>query len=125
MKSYSQSKLAQVLFTYELAKRLQGTGVTVNAMHPGLVATGWATRSAGVLGVGVRLAHPFMINAEKGADTLVYLASSPEVADVSGKYFYKRKAVSSSRQSTDGEAASRLWETSTSLAQTEKDPTVS
>ena len=123
MGSYSQSKLAQVLFTFELARRLQGTGVTVNAVHPGLVATGWGTKSAGTLGVGIRLAHPFMIGPEKGADTVVYLASSPEVAKVTGKYFTKRKVVASSKESMDDAAGKHLWEVSLSLSKLEKDPT--
>jgi NAD(P)-dependent dehydrogenase (short-subunit alcohol dehydrogenase family) len=125
LRSYSQSKLAQVLFTFELAKKLQGTGVTVDAVHPGVVATNWGTHSAGLLGIGVRLAHPFMMGAEKGADTLVYLASSPQVVDVTGKYFTKRRAVPSSKESTDEPAAKRLWDVSLKLAKMETDPTVS
>jgi NAD(P)-dependent dehydrogenase (short-subunit alcohol dehydrogenase family) len=124
-KSYSQSKLAQILFTHELAERLQGTGVTVNAVHPGVVATNWGTRSAGPFGIGVRLAHPFMMSPEKGADTVVYLASSPDVAGVTGKYFTKRKVVESSKESMDEQAAKRLWDVSLKLAGLEKDPTVS
>ncbi|MDA4136087.1 MAG: SDR family oxidoreductase [Thaumarchaeota archaeon] len=124
LRSYSQSKLAQVLFTFELAKKLQGTGVTVNAVHPGVVATNWATRSAGLLSIGIKLAHPFMMGAEKGADTLVYLASSPEVADVTGKYFTKRKAVPSSKDSMDEPDAKKLWDVSLKLAKLETDPTV-
>jgi NAD(P)-dependent dehydrogenase (short-subunit alcohol dehydrogenase family) len=122
MRSYSQSKLAQVLFTYELARRLQGTGVTANCVHPGVVATNWGTRSAGLLGIGVRLAHPFMMRPEKGADTVVYLASSPDVADVTGKYFTKRKAIPSSKESTDEAAAKRLWQVSLGLTKLENEP---
>jgi NAD(P)-dependent dehydrogenase (short-subunit alcohol dehydrogenase family) len=122
LRSYSQSKLAQVLFTYELARRLQGTGVTANCVHPGAVATNWGTRSAGLLGIGVRLAHPFMIGPEKGADTVVYLASSPDVANVAGKYFTKRKAIPSLKESMDEAAAKRLWEVSVRLANLENDP---
>lgn len=116
MKSYSQSKLAQVLFTHELSERLAGTGVTVNVLHPGVVATNWATRSAGMLSLGVRLGHPFMISPDKGADTVVYLASSPEVASVTGKYFYKRKVTASSAESMSDADAKTLWDVSAKLA---------
>jgi NAD(P)-dependent dehydrogenase (short-subunit alcohol dehydrogenase family) len=115
LKSYSQSKLAQVLFTLELAKRLEGTGVTVNCLHPGVVATNWARRSAGALSVGVRLGSMFMLSPEKGADTAVYLASSPEVAHISGKYFYKRAVTESSKESMDEEVAKKLWDVSVQL----------
>lgn len=115
LRAYSQSKLAQVLSTYELAKRLQGTGVTVNCVHPGFVASNWGTRSVGLFSLGVRLAHPFALSPEKGADTVVYLASSPVVANVSGKYFTKRKSIASSRDSMDESAARRLWDISEKL----------
>ena len=115
MKSYSQSKLAQILFTRELAEKLGGTGVTVNAVHPGLVATNWGTRSGGMFSFGVRLGHPFMIGPEKGADTVVYLASSPEVANVTGKYFFKRKVTPSSAESMSDADAKTLWDVSMKL----------
>jgi NAD(P)-dependent dehydrogenase (short-subunit alcohol dehydrogenase family) len=115
LRAYSQSKLAQMMFTYELAKRLEGTGVTVNAVHPGNVATNWGRKSAGALSVLLRLASPFLLSPEKGADTLIYLASSPEVANVTGKYFFKRKQVESSAESTDEEKSKRLWEISERL----------
>lgn len=114
-KSYSQSKLAQVLFTRELAKRLEGTDVTVNCVHPGAVATNWGRHSAGLLSVGVRLGSIFMLSPEKGADTSVYLASSPEVSGVTGMYFYKRKVAQPSKESLDDDAARRLWDMSVQL----------
>jgi len=116
MRAYSQSKLAQVLFTYELARRLQGTGVTVNCVHPGSVATNWGRKSAGALSFILKFAGPFELSPEKGADTVIYLASSPEVADVTGKYFTKRRQVTSSKESHDEAVAQRLWQVSTSLA---------
>lgn len=115
MKSYSQSKLAQVLFTRELAEKLKGTGVTVNSVHPGVVATNWGRHSAGALSFGIRLGSVFMISPEKGADTVVYLASSPEVDGVTGEYFTKRKAVSSSKESMDDSEAAKLWDVSEKL----------
>jgi len=124
LRSYSQSKLAQILFTFELAKRLRDVGVTVNAVHPGAVASNWGTHSVGLFSIGVKLAHPFMIGPEKGADTVVYLASSSEVSGVTGKYFTKRKAVPSSKESTDDAEAKRLWEVSLKLAKLENDPTL-
>jgi NAD(P)-dependent dehydrogenase (short-subunit alcohol dehydrogenase family) len=115
-KSYSQSKLAQVLFTHELAKRLAGTGVTVNSLHPGVVATNWGRHSVGAMSVGIRLASPFMTSPKKGAETSIYLASSPDVSGVTGKYFSKRREEKSSDESFDEAVALRLWNVSLVLA---------
>lgn len=115
-RAYSQSKLAQVLFTYELAERLKGTGVTVNCVHPGAVASNWGRKSAGALSFALKIFGPFEPSPEKGADTVVYLASSPVVADVTGRYFTKRKQVESSKESHDAAQAQRLWQVSSILA---------
>jgi len=114
--AYGQSKLAQVLFTYELAERLQGTGVTVNCVHPGFVNSNWGRQSAGALSFFLKLVGPLSLSPEKGADTSVYLASAPDVANVTGKYFTKRKAVPSSKESYDKAEAERLWQVSLTLA---------
>jgi NAD(P)-dependent dehydrogenase (short-subunit alcohol dehydrogenase family) len=112
---YGQSKLANVLFTYELARRLEGTSVTANTLHPGFVATNFATNNGWL----ARLARPFLdlfaLSAEEGARTMIYLATSPEVESVTGKYFVKEKAVPSSPASYDEAAARRLWEISTKM----------
>ncbi len=114
-RAYGRSKLCNILFTYELARRLEGTGVTVNALHPGLVRTNIA-RNNGVLG---RVVNFFIgargVSAEQGADTLVYLASSPEVEGISGRFFVNRRDVASSRLSYDTELASGLWDLSQRL----------
>ena len=120
-KAYNQSKLANVMFTYELARRLEGTGVTANVLHPGVVRTGFAKNNGGLMGFGIRLIAPFLLTPEQGADTIIYLASSPEVEGVTGKYWDKRKAVKSSDASYDVSAQQRLWTVSaqmTGLAQT-------
>lgn len=112
--AYSQSKLANVLFTYALAKRLQGSGVTANCLHPGVVATGlW--RSAGALGAIMKISSPFMLSPEKGARTCVYLSSSPDVDGISGKYFGKETVVRSSSESYDESVQERLWKISAEL----------
>ncbi|HVN28533.1 MAG TPA: SDR family oxidoreductase [Candidatus Binataceae bacterium] len=111
MSSYAQSKLANILFTYELARRLEGTGVTVNAVHPGAVATNLA-RNNGLTTVAWKLAGAFMKSAETGARTQVYLASSPEVEGVTGKYFIDSREARSSAVSHDAGIARRLWEVS-------------
>ncbi|MEP7200110.1 MAG: SDR family oxidoreductase [Chloroflexota bacterium] len=112
---YAQSKLANILFTYELARRLDGTGITANALHPGVVATDFA-KNNGVLGRIIRLAlNPFSISVEEGAQTNVYLASAPEVEGVTGKYFVDCKAVPSSPASYDVDAARQLWQVSEQL----------
>jgi NAD(P)-dependent dehydrogenase (short-subunit alcohol dehydrogenase family) len=115
MRAYCQSKLAQVLFTHELSRRVKDKGVTVNCVHPGAVRTSWGDE-AGVLGLGIRLARPFMISPERGAETVVYLASSPRVSDVSGEFFSKKKAQRSSEESYSDEEARRLWDESMKLS---------
>jgi len=115
MKALAQSKLGNFLFTYELARRLQGTGVTVNVMHPGGVKTELAKGAGGLFGLMMRLMRPFMVSPEKGAETLVYLASSPEVEGVTGQYFIKNKPAKSSSRSHDAALAERLWKVSAEL----------
>jgi NAD(P)-dependent dehydrogenase (short-subunit alcohol dehydrogenase family) len=107
--AYALSKLANVLFTYELAKRLEGKGVTVNCLHPGGVNSNFYSNS----GKGLRLFSKYfgwtMRSPEKGAETVIYLASSPEVEGMTGKYFKDKKSVASSKISMDEEASRRLW----------------
>ncbi len=113
--AYSRSKLANLLFTYELARRLEGTGVTANAMHPGWVATGFG-RDNGLLGAAwLLLTRLFAIGPEKGARTVVYLATSPDVAGVCGGYFVHERAVPSAPDSLDLASAKRLWQLSLDL----------
>jgi NAD(P)-dependent dehydrogenase (short-subunit alcohol dehydrogenase family) len=117
MRAYSHSKLANLLFTYELAHRLEGTGITVNALHPGYVATGFARNNGPIYNVGNLIASRlFGISPERGAQTSIYLASSPEVASVSGKYFSHRLPIASSPASYDEAAGAQLWEVSMKMA---------
>lgn len=113
IRAYSQSKLANVLFTYELSRRSRGTAVTANCLHPGAVATNLV--KSGVYGLAWKMMSPFMLSSEKGAETCIYLASSPEVENVTGKYFVKKKAVKSSEESYDESIARRLWQISSDL----------
>jgi len=108
-KVYGRSKLCNILYTRELARRWAGTGITVNSLHPGFVATRFADQSGGLFSYVVRMAKMFAISPEKGADTIVYLASSPEVAHVSGGYFYKCRPATPSKEAQDDAAARRLW----------------
>jgi len=117
-RAYSQAKLANVLFTYELARRLQGTGVTANCLHPGFVATGFAQNNSGALQALIKAGQVFAISPEKGAETSVFLASSPLVEGVSGKYFANKKDKKSAKQSYDESAARRLWDVSAQLTGT-------
>lgn len=120
---YGRSKLANLLFTYELARRLAGglpgglqeTGVTANALHPGTVATGMFTSGSPLLKPALGVIRRFLLSAEQGADTVIYLASSPAIAGVSGAYFVRRRAVRSSPASYDEVAQRRLWELSQEL----------
>lgn len=114
-KALAQSKLGNFLFTYELARRLEGTGVTINIMQPMGVKTELGRGQGGLFGLLLRLARPFFATPEVGADTLVWLASSPEVAGKSGGYYVKRKPAKSSKQSHDPALAARLWKVSAEL----------
>jgi NAD(P)-dependent dehydrogenase (short-subunit alcohol dehydrogenase family) len=109
--AYGQSKLLMNAFTFELARRLEGTGVTVNCLHPGVVATNiWGTDLPFVFKLIIAVVKPFMLDSKKGAQTSLYLASSPEVAEVSGKYFIKCKAAESGLLSRDPEVAAKIWQ---------------
>jgi NAD(P)-dependent dehydrogenase (short-subunit alcohol dehydrogenase family) len=113
--AYGASKLANILFTLELARRLEGGNVTVNCLHPGVVATN-IFRNLGTIGkVFTFVGRPFMLSSTRGAETSVYLASSPDVAKVSGKYFVKCKEAPLLPHATDMGAARRLWEVSEQL----------
>jgi NAD(P)-dependent dehydrogenase (short-subunit alcohol dehydrogenase family) len=114
MDAYSRSKLANILFTRELAHRLEGTGVTANCLHPGVVRSDFGSGGdlSGVMGVGWMVMQPFLLSPEQGADTSIYLASSPEVATVSGEYFDRRRVARTSMRARDMEAAARLWRVS-------------
>jgi NAD(P)-dependent dehydrogenase (short-subunit alcohol dehydrogenase family) len=109
LKVYSRSKLANILFTRELARRLAGTGVTANCLHPGVVKTRFGESSGGFLGLLIPFLRLFFISPEQGAETIVYLASSPEAADTNGGYFVKRKLTEPSAAARDDAAAKRLW----------------
>jgi len=118
-KAYQQSKLALVLFTHELARKLQGTGVTVNSVHPGTVATNIWSRPMGPLGFIMAVPKLFMTSPDKGAETVVYLASSPDAEKTSGEYWDKLKVKKSSEESYNEEVAKRLWEVSEKLTSLE------
>jgi NAD(P)-dependent dehydrogenase (short-subunit alcohol dehydrogenase family) len=117
MQAYGRAKLANIYFTRELARRLEGTGVTANAVHPGTVATGFA-RDGDVRALFswlVVLAKPFLRSPEKGAETSIYLASSPEVEGVTGKYFVDSHEAEPTAIALDDNAARRLWDISDEL----------
>jgi NAD(P)-dependent dehydrogenase (short-subunit alcohol dehydrogenase family) len=116
LKVYSRSKLANILFTRELARRLNGTEVTANCLHPGVVKTRFGKSSGGLFGLLIPFLRPFFISPEQGAETIVYLASSPEVVDTTGEYFVKRNPVEPSAAARDDAAAKRLWIESEKLA---------
>jgi NAD(P)-dependent dehydrogenase (short-subunit alcohol dehydrogenase family) len=117
MAAYGRSKLANILFTRELARRFAGAGVTANCLHPGFVATGLGQRTGGIFARVVRLAMLFAGPPERGAQTILHLASSPDVAGVTGGYFIPlgRQAEPSPDARADPPAR-RLWEESTRIA---------
>jgi NAD(P)-dependent dehydrogenase (short-subunit alcohol dehydrogenase family) len=115
-RAYNQSKLANVMFTYELARRLEGTGVTATALHPGMTSTGFSAEDpARAFAPLVFLMRPFMRSPKRGADTAVYLASSTDVEGVSGRYFADRAARKSHKASYDSALTGRLWQVSSDL----------
>ena len=114
-RAYSQAKLANIMFTYELSERWGDSGITANAAHPGAVRTNFGSESPPFFRILMKLGKPFLKSPAKGADTIVYLASSPDVEGVSGKYFAYRKPIRSIPESYDREIRKRLWELSEEL----------
>ena len=108
MTAYGRSKLANILFTRELARRLDGTGVTANCLHPGFVATAFGQSEGGIFAAMARLSMVFARRPETGAKTIVHLAASPEVANVTGGYFVDCREAVPSREAQDDAAARRL-----------------
>ncbi len=116
-RAYNQSKLANVLFTYELARRLQGTSVTANALHPGVVRTAFGAEDpSDVQRLFTPFMRPIMMAPAQGAATSIYLASAPDLGQVTGRYFASSKPKRSSKRSNDQAAAARLWQISADLA---------
>jgi retinol dehydrogenase-12 len=116
--AYGSSKLANILFTRELSKRLDGSGVTANSLHPGVIASGFGKNNKGVFGWVMRnVAGPFLGSAESGARTSVYLAASPEVDGKTGLYFKNSREATPTAAARDAEAAARLWKVSEELVQ--------
>jgi len=114
---YSRSKLCNILFNRELARRLTGSGVTANALHPGFVATRFGNDSGGIVRAVLKVAKPIgAISPEEGAQTIIYLASSPKVAEISGDYFYECKPATPTAEARNDDDARRLWEISQQIA---------
>ena len=116
MKACGRSKLCNILFTRELARRLRGTGVIANCLHPGFVATRFADESGGLISRFAGLAKLLAISPEKGAGTIFYLASSPAIAATTGRYFYKCRPIAPSREAQNSRTALSLWERSAAMA---------
>jgi retinol dehydrogenase 14 len=117
-KAYAQSKLANVAFTYELARRLAGRGVTANCLHPGVVSTNIGHAGPSWIRFGIKLVRPFLLSPARGAAASIYLASSKEVEGVRGKYFVGRREERTSDESYDRSVATRLWKVSEELTAT-------
>jgi retinol dehydrogenase 12 len=114
-RAYANSKLANILFTRELARRLEGTGATANCAHPGVVRSGFGREARLPLRLGLVIARPFLLSPERGAATIVYLASSPDVAGATGGYYVKERRREPSAAARDDAAARRLWQLSEEL----------
>jgi NAD(P)-dependent dehydrogenase (short-subunit alcohol dehydrogenase family) len=113
---YENSKLANILFTMELARRLEGTGVTVNALHPGFTSTGFAKNNGKVIAALVSIFAPLVARSSaKGAETSIYLASSPSVEGITGKYFHNSRVLPAAPQATDMIVARKLWDVSAEM----------
>jgi retinol dehydrogenase-12 len=115
LRAYKRSKLCNLLFTYELSRRLEGSSITANALHPGFVSSEIGVRNGWTVALVWSLLTLFAISPERGAETSAYLACSAEVESISGEYFAKSQITPSSRVSCDREAAKRLWDISVSL----------
>jgi len=114
-RAYNNSKLMNVLFTYELSRRLAGSGITANVLHPGFVATNFGKSNGGIFKPIFGMIYAGALTSEEGAQTSIYLASSSEVDGISGKYFVNSQPAKSSEESYSNTAAARLWDVSTEL----------
>jgi retinol dehydrogenase 12 len=113
---YGRSKLANILFTRELARRLEGTGVTANSLHPGFVATRFGDNNGGRASSVIGFLKKFALTPERGAETIIYLATSDEPRSITGKYFHKCRVATPSKRAQDDEASKRLWQETARLA---------
>jgi NAD(P)-dependent dehydrogenase (short-subunit alcohol dehydrogenase family) len=113
---YGRSKLMNILFTRELAKRLDGTGIAANCLHPGFVATRFGDQSGGFMSGLIGVAKNFALTPEQGAQTIIYLASSPDVEGQSGGYYVKSKRTAPTREAQNDADAKRLWDVSAKIA---------
>jgi NAD(P)-dependent dehydrogenase (short-subunit alcohol dehydrogenase family) len=113
---YARSKLCNILFTRELARRFAGTAVTANSFHPGFVSTRFGDASGGLIAFGLRIAKRFALTPEQGAETLIYLAASPDVERLTGEYFVKSRPAMPTPAAQDDEMARRLWEETARIA---------
>ena len=118
--AYGNSKLANILFTRQLAKEVKKFGITANCLHPGVIATGFGGEYKGITGVFFTLFRPFLMGPEKGAETTLYLATSPEEKEKTGLYFKKKKPKTPSKEALSEFNAQRLWEVSLALTHTEE-----
>lgn len=116
LRAYDQSKLCNVLFTYELARRLEGTGVTANCLHPGMVDSNFGNTASFWFRLLVKIGKPILITPERAAKSIIYLASSPDVNDINGRYFIGRRQAKSSKISHDVRIQQKLWKISEKLA---------
>lgn len=114
--AYGRSKLCNILWTRELARRLKGTGVTANCLHPGAVSTGFGSNVKGIIKLVMGLGKPFMLTPTQGADTLIWLSASQEMVGLSGGYYTKRRLIQPSREGRNDAVAARLWDVSEKLA---------
>jgi NAD(P)-dependent dehydrogenase (short-subunit alcohol dehydrogenase family) len=120
--TYAASKLANLYFTYELARRLEGSGITVNALHPGAVATNFSRNNGALARFAMAALKPFFLTPEQGAEAPIYLATAPQLEAVTGRYFYKKGQIASSRRSRDAATAQALWAASERLVAFTYDP---
>jgi len=121
-KAYKKSKLANIMFTYELTKRLPNDGLTVNCLHPGFVATKFGHNNVGIVGLSIRVSQKLSaISTKEGAKTSIFLASSEYVEGVTGEYFYKCKPKNSSSESYDDGSMTKLWNVSEEITKSYQD----
>ena len=117
MNAYGASKLANIAWSAELARRLEGTGVTASSLHPGVIASSFGQSGPGWMRFGVKLVAPFLMSPEKGAATTIHLATSPDVEGITGAYWKAKKRVRPNKQASDPEVGKRLWEVSERLVE--------